>query len=293
VTLDVEAFLGRLGADGPDVKALAGAWEARPTPDRLADAFASGGVELDPYEAVVATVALDEALAELAMDREVVALAPDVFTPDRAAERDLEPGLHVAPALAGRLPLLELAEDLAAHLGSLSVETSPPGESTGFTGYFAPHPFGVVILIDDARDDDAVRRTFAHELAHLLDPDRGRVSREGLEALADTLGPALLYAQPATVEEAAVWVAVGVQMVAGLRAPRAAGGVRAILELILLELACLRMPARELADDLPHGGGSGRAGGGSSSDAASVSRSRQAPAARPVRVFGSNSGIRA
>ncbi|HEY5024446.1 MAG TPA: hypothetical protein VII76_05670 [Acidimicrobiales bacterium] len=253
MSLDVDAFLDDLGADGRDVKALVRAWEARPTPGRLQNAFRAGGVELiDPFDAVVAMAALEEALLDLHIDAEVASTLPEAVLEDFSTE----PGvLQIDPCLVDRrLPLIPLAEDIARGCGGLRIKARQSGRGAYCT---VVRNLGASVVLEASYDDRAIGDSMSHELAHLLDPLWGRVAPVGMEDFAHALAPLLRTEEPATVQEAAPLVQQALEASDGRRSPRApaAEGVRGIVELILLELAARRMPVPELA---ARHGGSGR-----------------------------------
>ncbi len=249
--LDLDAFLERSGVVGHAVEDLARAWPF--TPDRLVLAFGAAGVELSEYQGTVAWVAIDQDVADhrrsqALHDTLIVALCETHI--DHA---ELGPGLHVPDEeLRRRLPLLELAEDLARRDGRLIVETVPPGGLWGCIS--ATRTRGTVIRVDATLADGDLEETFAHELAHGLDPDV--VGWRGSEAFADTLGPMLLEAEPASVKAAAFLVLRALDATASVRAPRPDGSISALLEQVLTEVGVTAWAGPQLL--AARRGGSGR-----------------------------------
>jgi len=237
--LDVEAFLDRLGVAGHGVEDLARTWQARrPSPDRLVLAFAAAGVELDDYQGIVAWVAIDQAVADHQRSQVVGDAIVDAAFVSHLEHGDLGAGLHVPDEdLARRLPLLDLAEDLARHRGGrLVVENRAPD---GLWGCISVTPTGgAVVCLDGSLDDVELHKTWAHELGHGLDVDSG-VDWRGSEAFADEMGRLLLEAEPATVKATVFLVMRALEATAPLRAPRP-HGISSLLELVLAEVGATR-----------------------------------------------------
>jgi hypothetical protein len=233
--IDLDAFLGHLGVAGHAVEDLARTWVSPPTLHRVGQAFDAAGVDLDDYQAITAWVALDQAVAEYVERRGFGdAILPDLC--DMHVEHaDLGPGLHVPDEeLRARLPLVELAEDLARQRGGrLVVGNAAPGGLWGCYS-FTPHR-GVVVLLDATLGDTDLAETFGHELGHGLDPGRALVTLLGAEVFADALGPMLLDAKPTTVAAADPLVADALEATAGLRHPLYLSVAR-LLEDVLVEV---------------------------------------------------------
>jgi len=246
--LDVDAFLERLGVAGHAVEDLAGAWgERRPTPFRLVLAFAAAGAELDDYQGIRAWVSIDMAVADHQRSQVVGDAIVDAAFVSHLEHGDLGPGLHIPDEdLARRLPLLDLAEDLARHRGDrLVVENRAPD---GMWGCITVTPTaGAIVCLDGTLDDDELARTFAHELAHGLDPDDvADVDWRGLEAFADALGAMLLEAEPATVRATVFLVMRALDATAGLRTLKPDGSLASLLEHVLVEVGARLQTGPEL-----------------------------------------------
>lgn len=103
--------------------------------------------------------------------------------------------LSLAPTIAALdLPLIPLAEDLAAAEGDLSVAAGTWDSANGWW-----NPADRVIVIDPRGQHPAT--TWAHELSHALD-STGTGSTER-ERFADALAPLLLHHEPTTLTAAA------------------------------------------------------------------------------------------
>ena len=242
--IDGAAFLAYLRC-GPNVEDLLELWPLRP--DRLARALEAAGVVVDEPQAIKVWVRLDEQLAAAELRRIDVEEHPAIVAAALSAAVTPEPGLHVDEELAGRLPLLELAKDLARRspCHRLAVERTSAG-ALGARGYFNRSPYAAVIVLADNLDGQELAEVFAHELAHGLDPDLHGIDGLGLEAFAEALWPLLLEAEPRTVAEAGFLVARALEESAGARRTRPASGtVASLLEWALADAGVLVMAVPE------------------------------------------------
>lgn len=104
-----------------------------------------------------------------------------------------------------RLPLQDLADDIARLAGKLVVGFEALPSDIG--GLCWRDDRGVAIIVDVVTDaleklGETVESTWAHELAHAIDPTFHASAREVREAFAVTMTPLLLGAEPATVADA-------------------------------------------------------------------------------------------
>jgi hypothetical protein len=217
--LDVDALLAGLGSTSGEatVAELGVIWPGV-TPDRLALALAAAAVRIDEHEAISVWIAIDEQLAA-GVAREVAFETGAILVQARAPEIQ---GLSVGPGLE-HLPLRALAADIAKHepAGWLRVERQDRLVKAGHLGgFFARSTQGSMIVLNGGRQGDLwVAMTFAHELAHALDPELTEVASAGQEAFAIALGELLLEDRPTTVNECAPLIAAVLQETAALRTP--------------------------------------------------------------------------
>jgi hypothetical protein len=111
--------------------------------------------------------------------------------------------LMVAPTLAPWLPgwLLELAADVAAERGGLTISEQPLRDA--LAGYWDPTAGRIVVDLAKLGPAD-LGAAVAHELAHALDPRLGQVGAAAEEAFAHAGAAVLLEERPTTVALARV-----------------------------------------------------------------------------------------
>lgn len=216
-----EATALRTGTEGTMVDAWQLAAELLPhvTPDRFRLAAFEAGLELPADSSVDAYLLARERLddsgaADQRMLRDETGpilleaiLDAGAWQGSPCDERPAE--LTVQATVLAGLPLVELAHDLATHLpGGLVVRTAPLVELLGLAAK-GDTATPAVILLAEGCDDHTRAMAWAHELAHMLDPDMGgrRVAVAGKEAFAEELALVLLDQEPTTVAAAVPLVA--------------------------------------------------------------------------------------
>ncbi|HKS45540.1 MAG TPA: hypothetical protein VJT49_10580 [Amycolatopsis sp.] len=123
---------------------------------------------------------------------------PAMYQPPATPPENTPCGLYVDPALAG-LPLLDLARELAEHLGGrrhvLAVDLPP-----GTAGRHLPR---LLIEIDRHQAGDRLTEVWLHELSHALDFLPDERTPEQAEDYAEELAGLLAEHQPASLDAAA------------------------------------------------------------------------------------------
>lgn len=176
----------------PHHVALAGTVHSAPLVD-LCGAVDRAGSGASTLEASLALKRVAYRVVKLALaDRAEPAVSdPASSAPGQEASR---PGLVLCERLrAAELPLVAFATSAAARQPAGRL-TATVGALSPALGTYARSPCGGHIVVDDDQlGGEQLAHTWAHELAHALDPDFGT---DDAEAWAEQLGPMLLEAEP-------------------------------------------------------------------------------------------------
>jgi hypothetical protein len=222
--IDAEGFVAALAGPGrptdATVDGLADLWPV--LPDRLRWALSAAGADVDEWEALELAVRIGERLSTRAWLRDLFGQGTDdaVLWAHLDLRRESQDGLTVEPAdLLDRLPLVALANDVASRTagGRLRVELADASRITGLWGCLSKTTRGDVILLSVELSDAQLAEIFAHELAHALDSDSGRIDEFGREAFAEDLAPRLLAELPDSVAAAGELVEASLRAVQGSR----------------------------------------------------------------------------
>ncbi len=251
-TLDVEAFRRAIGLHGPGdgLEQLRTAWPL--SPDRIRWAYRVAGVRLVDSQALEAAVLFGEQLATVAnrTDASIETISQvDVLFEAAVSVLDAEPGLIVDGDLGSRLPLLDLAADIA-HLqpgGRLVVSSGRPQGCRGI--YSRSSRLGVIVL-DSSLEGQDLADVFGHELAHAVDPNHGEVDEPALEAFAYALGPVIANRRPASLAELSPLIAATLDSIRPNRRPRSAcTDLDALVRWVAVEVGALSETPQFIAAD--------------------------------------------
>lgn len=240
--LDVEAFLATLAGPGRGVEAsvagLTELWQPPPSPWRLQRAFEAAGADVDEWEAGELQVRLGEELALEDARRDVL---PNTAIKDLVAIgcQNRGSGLTVSDDLAARLPLMGLAADVAADLGSLSVVHVDSARIAPYGGAAIRGGCtdSAVVLLSRDLTPLALRLMWIHELSHVLDPRPWGVSEGQAEAFAHELGDRLWESrsEPNSLDEVAPLIGDALLATLDLTWPEAST-LDALLEWVIAEV---------------------------------------------------------